>query len=313
MFVLVYQPPHQKQLNRYDTMPERTMCVQRNGTTMLLDYCTSTTTTTVAAGGGAAGGGAANSATTTRGKEGTRFTLVRYNSGFQQQPQHYHHYQHQHDTMEDQTLPGIPKETASTATTTTSVTAAAATTTHIANTKDLAHSHASVPSKKPTSALLKPSNKKKPNPNNKSNNNRNPKRQTGQQSRNHLIHTLAPLTLESHHHHHHHYADDDGLTQQTIMATKTTTTTTTFVKKTHDNNNNNVAALNLRMLQPHPYIAAAKNGIYTDPQTGLQYPTDLCNYLGDSEKDAGRHTLMGVGQYTKTVFHIKVCFGRPCH
>jgi hypothetical protein len=309
MFVLVYQPPHQKQLNRYDTMPERTMCVQRNGTTMLLDYCTSTTTTV-------AGGGAANSATTTRGKEGTRFTLVRYNSGFQQQPQHYHHYQHQHDTMEDQTLPGIPKETASTATTTTSVAAATtATTTHIANTKDLAHSHASVPSKKPTSALLKPSNKKKPNPNNKSNNNRNPKRQTGQQSRNHLIHTLAPLTLESHHHHHHHYAEDDGLTQQTIMATKTTattTTTTTFVKKTHDNNNN-VAALNLRMLQPHPYIAAAKNGIYTDPQTGLQYPTDLCNYLGDSEKDAGRHTLMGVGQYTKTVFHIKVCFGRPCH
>ena len=218
--------------------------------------------------------------------------------------------------MEDQTLPGIPKETPSTATTTSVAAAAAATTTHIANTKDLAHSHASVPSKKPTSALLKPSNKKKQNPNNnnKSNNNRNPKRQTGQQSRNHLIHTLAPLTLESHHHHHHHYADDDGLTQQTIMATKTTTTTTTttFVKKTHDNNNN-VAALNLRMLQPHPYIAAAKNGIYTDPQTGLQYPTDLCNYLGDSEKDAGRHTLMGVGQYTKTVFHIKVCFGRPCH
>jgi hypothetical protein len=267
--VLVYQPPNQKQLNRYHTMPERTMCVQRNGTTMLLDYCT--------------GGGAANAA----GKEGIRFSLVRYNSGMQHQ---HRQQQLQQQTVEDQTLPGVLEEIPPpTATTTATATAA----THIANTKDLAHSHASVPSK-PKLGLLQPS-KNRPNHNNKSNSNKSnkrhakPKRQTGQ-PRN-QIHTLAPLTLESH-------------------AAEPHPMATAVAKKSHDDNSNNIATLNLRMLQPHPYIAAAKNGMYTDPQTGLQYPTDLCNYLGETKKESGRHSLMGVGQYTKTVFHIKVCF---CH
>ena len=61
-----------------------------------------------------------------------------------------------------------------------------------------------------------------------------------------------------------------------------------------------------RRLETHPYLAAAKNNVWTDPQTGLDYPTDLCAYLGHDLKKAGRHTLTGVGYYTKTVLNIKV-------
>lgn len=54
-----------------------------------------------------------------------------------------------------------------------------------------------------------------------------------------------------------------------------------------------------RRIPVHPYIAAAKDEVWTDPQTGLQYPTDLSNYLGHDRKERGRHTLMGFGQYRK--------------
>lgn len=56
-----------------------------------------------------------------------------------------------------------------------------------------------------------------------------------------------------------------------------------------------------RRMQVHPYIAAAKNEMWTDPATGLWYNTDLCDYLGRDTtcKEQGRHTLMGVGQYRK--------------
>jgi hypothetical protein len=49
----------------------------------------------------------------------------------------------------------------------------------------------------------------------------------------------------------------------------------------------------------HPYIAASKNEVWKDPSTGLEYFTDLCNYLGRDRKEYGRHTLTGVGQYRK--------------
>ncbi len=58
-------------------------------------------------------------------------------------------------------------------------------------------------------------------------------------------------------------------------------------------------------MEVHPYIAAAKDEVWTDPQTGLTYNTDLCRYLGHDRKEHGRHTLMGVGQYRKG-FVIKV-------
>lgn len=61
-----------------------------------------------------------------------------------------------------------------------------------------------------------------------------------------------------------------------------------------------------RSIPVHPYIAASKNQIWVDPQTGLEFPTDLCEYLGHTKKESGRHTLMGVGQYLKTVFNVKV-------
>lgn len=52
-------------------------------------------------------------------------------------------------------------------------------------------------------------------------------------------------------------------------------------------------------IQTHPYLAAAKNGMWTDPQTGLEYHTDLSKYLGHDRKEKGRHTLTGVGIYRK--------------
>ncbi len=62
----------------------------------------------------------------------------------------------------------------------------------------------------------------------------------------------------------------------------------------------------VRKIQTNPYIAASKDERWVDPQTGLVYRTDLCQYLGHERKDVGRHTLTGVGQYTKTMLNIKV-------
>lgn len=54
-----------------------------------------------------------------------------------------------------------------------------------------------------------------------------------------------------------------------------------------------------RRMAVHPYIAAATNEVWTDPATGLEYFTDLVQYLGWDRKEHGRHTLVGVGQYRK--------------
>ena len=62
----------------------------------------------------------------------------------------------------------------------------------------------------------------------------------------------------------------------------------------------------IRKIQMNPYIAASNDERWTDPQTGLVYRTDLCQYLGHERKDAGRHTLTGVAQFTKTMLNIKV-------
>jgi len=57
----------------------------------------------------------------------------------------------------------------------------------------------------------------------------------------------------------------------------------------------------------HPYITESKGtGIWTDESTELKYPTDLVAFLGNERKTHGRHTLMGVGQYTRTVFKVKI-------
>lgn len=61
-----------------------------------------------------------------------------------------------------------------------------------------------------------------------------------------------------------------------------------------------------RKIPVHPYIAESKSGVWTDPQTGLEFLTDLCGYLGHDRKTTGRHTLMGVGQYLRTMLKIKV-------
>lgn len=61
-----------------------------------------------------------------------------------------------------------------------------------------------------------------------------------------------------------------------------------------------------RKIPVHPYIQSSKDFVWVDPLTSLEYPTDLCNYLGHTKKEAGRHTLMGVGQYYRTAFNIKV-------
>mmetsp|Transcript_36823 Transcript_36823/g.89429 ORF Transcript_36823/g.89429 Transcript_36823/m.89429 type:complete len:851 (+) Transcript_36823:238-2790(+) len=66
------------------------------------------------------------------------------------------------------------------------------------------------------------------------------------------------------------------------------------------------AGTTLPKIQMNPYVASSKDNLWTDPKTGLIYHTDLCNYLGYNRKEAGRHTLTGVGQYMKTAFNIKV-------
>lgn len=60
----------------------------------------------------------------------------------------------------------------------------------------------------------------------------------------------------------------------------------------------------VRKIEVHPYIAAAKNEVWKDPQTNLEYFTDLCKYLGRNRKEYGRQTLMGVGQYRKYVIKV---------
>lgn len=62
----------------------------------------------------------------------------------------------------------------------------------------------------------------------------------------------------------------------------------------------------IRKIQVNPYIAASNDERWKDPLTGLVYRTDLCQYLGHERAEVGRHTLVGVGQFMKTVFNIKV-------
>mmetsp|Transcript_15365 Transcript_15365/g.21934 ORF Transcript_15365/g.21934 Transcript_15365/m.21934 type:complete len:1025 (+) Transcript_15365:291-3365(+) len=61
-----------------------------------------------------------------------------------------------------------------------------------------------------------------------------------------------------------------------------------------------------RKMPVHPYIASSKNGLWEDKVTGLKYLTDLSGYLGHDKKVTGRHTLMGVGLYVKTMLKIKI-------
>lgn len=50
----------------------------------------------------------------------------------------------------------------------------------------------------------------------------------------------------------------------------------------------------------HPYIDASTNNIWKDPLTGLEYHTDLCQYLKwNCNERRDRHTLTGVGIYRK--------------
>jgi len=64
--------------------------------------------------------------------------------------------------------------------------------------------------------------------------------------------------------------------------------------------------IHLFKIPSNPYIEASKNFVWKDRDSGLEYPTDLCGYLGQEKKRSGRHTLVGVGQYARTVFNIKV-------
>mmetsp|Transcript_5500 Transcript_5500/g.11394 ORF Transcript_5500/g.11394 Transcript_5500/m.11394 type:complete len:784 (+) Transcript_5500:525-2876(+) len=56
----------------------------------------------------------------------------------------------------------------------------------------------------------------------------------------------------------------------------------------------------------NPYFEAADDaGMWEDPATSLVYRTEISSYLGDDES-LGRHVLMGVGQYMRTVFNVKI-------
>jgi hypothetical protein len=62
----------------------------------------------------------------------------------------------------------------------------------------------------------------------------------------------------------------------------------------------------IRKMPIHPYIAASKDGFFEDPQTGLKFPTDISEYLGHDRQVTGRHTLTGLGVYTRTMLKIKI-------
>lgn len=68
-----------------------------------------------------------------------------------------------------------------------------------------------------------------------------------------------------------------------------------------------------RKIPVHPYIAVSREGFYEDPNTGLKFPTDIHAYLGHNREEADRHTLMGVGLFTKTFLKIKVSFHYSLH
>jgi hypothetical protein len=76
----------------------------------------------------------------------------------------------------------------------------------------------------------------------------------------------------------------------------------------HDLSSSHATKPTVRKIQSNPYIVASVDERWMDPQTGLVYKTDLCQYLGHERMDVGRHTLTGVGQYTKTMLKIKVRF-----
>ena len=100
-----------------------------------------------------------------------------------------------------------------------------------------------------------------------------------------------------------------GSKKNDMRRTPTITTSNSLRPMTHtiDNLSPSLSEKPLvRKIQTNPYIAASKDERWIDPQTGLIYPTDLCQYLGHTKKEVGRHTLTGVGQYTKTMLNIKV-------
>jgi len=93
----------------------------------------------------------------------------------------------------------------------------------------------------------------------------------------------------------------DGKSKSTLLHKPTHNTGSGERSDDHDSNPHRP-----RKIPIHPYIQSSKDFVWVDPLTSLEYPTDLCTYLGQNKKEAGRHTLMGVGQYYRTAFNIKV-------
>ena len=94
---------------------------------------------------------------------------------------------------------------------------------------------------------------------------------------------------------------DDGKSKSTLLHKPPHNTASGERSDDHDSNPHRP-----RKIPIHPYIQSSKDFVWVDPLTSLEYPTDLCTYLGQNKKEAGRHTLMGVGQYFRTAFNIKV-------
>ncbi len=94
--------------------------------------------------------------------------------------------------------------------------------------------------------------------------------------------------------------------RRTVMEEKLSRQPTSTSSVVHEGSLSHATRPAVRKIQINPYIAASKEERWKDPQTGLVYSTDLCRYLGHERKDVGRHTLTGVGQYTKTMLNIKV-------
>jgi hypothetical protein len=176
---------------------------------------------------------------------------------------------------------------------------------HIQTTRDLAHSHASIPpserlekekSHKPQSQMLKPTGVSI---SSRTSRKTTPKKKTPFLS---LKDTNPILFIGGEH-------TDENVLPATPIQTQSVTGGPTATISLHPPANKHDPSYKKARIQLHPYLQAAKNGVWTDPATGLEYRTDLHEYLGHTRKEAGRHTLVGVGLYTRTVFNVKVRLG----
>ena len=115
---------------------------------------------------------------------------------------------------------------------------------------------------------------------------------------------------------------NESISERIPITTKYTSSTSGINSK-HSNGPSDYRMTHSSTPPPHPYLISThsnlKQNVYVDPSTELSYPLNLCNILNKQESNAedtsnktngctkhNRHLLTGVGQYTRTVFKLKI-------